>query len=134
MPKRVLDVGQCGPDHATIHRYLTRHFDCEVVQVDDASDALTQLKGSRFDLVLVNRKLDVDYSDGVEVIRQIKSDPATANVPAMLVTNYPEHQDAAVAAGAVRGFGKLEFDNPETRERIAAVLDCKTGDRSNSSA
>jgi hypothetical protein len=41
----------------------------------------------------------------------------------MLITNYPEHQDAAVEAGAIRGFGKLEFDNPETRETLAAVLE-----------
>ena len=27
------------------------------------------LKSGQFDLVLVNRKLDVDYSDGIEVIR-----------------------------------------------------------------
>jgi hypothetical protein len=40
----------------------------------------------------------------------------------MLVTNFPEHQDAAQAAGAIRGFGKLEFDDPETREKLAAVL------------
>jgi hypothetical protein len=40
----------------------------------------------------------------------------------MLVTNYAEHQEAAVAVGAIRGFGKLEFDKPETRERLAAVL------------
>ncbi len=133
MPKRVLDVGQCGPDHATIRRFLTRNFDCEVVQVDYVNDALAHLKSSRFDLVLVNRKLDVDYSDGLEVIRQIKSDPATADVPTMLVTNYPEHQDTAVAAGALRGFGKLEFDKPETREKIAAAL-AEKGGRSNSSA
>ena len=71
--------------------------------------------------MLVNRKLDADYSDGIEVIRAIKADAATADVPVMLVTNYPEHQDAAVAAGALRGFGKLEFDQPETREKLAAV-------------
>jgi CheY-like chemotaxis protein len=122
MSKRVLDVGQCGPDHATIRRFLTRHFDCEIVQADAAEDAIAHLKSNRFDLILVNRKLDVDYSDGLEVIRQIKSDPSIANVPVMLVTNYPEHQDAAVAAGALRGFGKLEFEKSETRERIAAVL------------
>jgi CheY-like chemotaxis protein len=125
MTKRVLDVGQCGPDHATIRRFLTRHFDCEVVQADDANDALAHLKRGQFDLVLINRKLDVDYSDGLDVIRLIKSDQATADVPAMLVTNYPEHQEAAVSAGAVRGFGKLEFDRPETREKIAAVLNEK---------
>jgi CheY-like chemotaxis protein len=56
------------------------------------------------------------------VIRKIKADPS-ASVPVMLVTNYPEHQDAAVAAGALRGFGKLEFERPETRERIAEVLE-----------
>jgi CheY-like chemotaxis protein len=122
MSKRVLSVGQCSPDHATISRYLNRNFNCEIAKADDAAEALAQMKSGRFDLVLVNRKLDIDYSDGVEVIRQIKLDPTIADVPVMLVTNYPEHQDAAIAEGAIRGFGKLEFDKPETRERIAAVL------------
>lgn len=123
MTKRVLDVGQCGPDHATIRSYLIRNFDCEVVQVDDAAGALSQLKAGRFDLVLVNRKLDADYSDGIEVIRQLKSDADAASVPVMLVTNYPEHQDAAIAAGAICGFGKLEFQKPETREKLADILE-----------
>jgi two-component system chemotaxis response regulator CheY len=120
--KRVLDVGQCGPDHTTIRSYLARHFDCEIIQAHGPDDAMRELKSGRFDLVLVNRKLDQDYSDGIEIVRRMKADPLTASVPVMLVTNYPEHQDSAVAAGAIRGFGKLEFDRPETRERLAAVL------------
>ena len=52
----------------------------------------------------------------------MKADPAVTAVPVMLITNYPEHQDAAVAAGAVRGFGKLEFDRPETKQILAALL------------
>jgi CheY-like chemotaxis protein len=122
MPKRVLDVGQCSPDHATIRAYLTRNFDCEVVQTHGADDTLEQLRSGRFDLILINRKLDADYSDGIEIIRRIKADPATADVPVMLITNYPEHQDAAIAAGAVRGFGKLEYNKPETLEALTAVL------------
>ena len=123
MSKRVLDVGQCGPDHSSIRSYLTRNFDCEVIQVDDAAGALTELKGGHFDLVLINRKLDRDYSDGIEVIRKLKADPDAASVPVMLVTNYPEHQDAAIAVGAIRGFGKLEFQKPETREKLAEILE-----------
>jgi CheY-like chemotaxis protein len=123
MPRRVLDVGQCGPDHSSIRSYLTRNFDCEVVQVDDAAGALAELEGGHFDLVLVNRKLDRDYSDGIEVIRKLKADPGAAMVPVMLVTNYPEHQDAAIAVGAIRGFGKLEFQKPETREKLAEILE-----------
>ena len=121
MPKRVLDVGQCGPDHAAIRSFLDA-----ALRLRDRAGARAggyarrSCSGGRFDLVLVNRKLDQDYSDGIEIIRQVKADPATADVPVMLVTNYPEHQEAAVAAGAVPGFGKLEFDKPETREKLAA--------------
>jgi CheY-like chemotaxis protein len=122
MKKRVLDVGNCGPDHAAIRTFLTGNFDCEVVQVDDAAGAFAKLKSAPFDLVLVNRKLDIDYSDGIDVIRALKTDSATAQVPVMLVTDYLEHQDLAIAAGAIRGFGKLEFDRAKTRERLAAAL------------
>jgi len=120
--KRVLDVGQCGPDHATIRRYLTNHFDVDIVQTHGLSDTLAELRAGHFDLVLVNRKLDADYSDGIEILREIKSAADVAHVPVMLITNYSDHQDAAVAAGAHRGFGKLEFDDPATKEKLAAVL------------
>lgn len=122
--KRILDVGNCGPDHAGITRFFQTHFDCEVDQADRAVDALEKLKSRPFDLVVVNRKLDIDYSDGIDVIREIKATPELAQVPVMLITNYPEHQEAAMAAGAVRGFGKLEYQLPETLERVKAVLDC----------
>jgi DNA-binding NarL/FixJ family response regulator len=123
---RILDVGQCGPDHETIRSYLKLHFDCEVVQTHGADDTLRELERARYDLVLINRKLDQDYSDGIEIVRLIKCNSAHADVPVMLVTNYPEHQDAAVAAGAIRGFGKLEFDRTGTLERLQAVLGSRT--------
>lgn len=119
--KRVLDVGNCGPDHAAIERLLAR-FDCEVLQADGASDAMAALRAGGVDLVLVNRKLDMDYSDGMEVIRQIKADPQAGKTPVMLLTNYAEHQDAAEKIGALRGFGKLEYGAPETIQRLEAVL------------
>jgi CheY-like chemotaxis protein len=122
MGKRVLSVGQCGPDHFALTRFLRQHFAVEIVPADLSAAALEQLRKTPFDLVLVNRKLDADYSDGLEVIRSIKADPALASIPVMLVTNYPEHQQAAVAIGALPGFGKLEYDNPETLEKLRHVL------------
>ncbi len=123
MSKRVLDVGQCNPDHATIRSYLTQNFECEVLRTHGYDDTLEQLRSGQFDLVLINRKLDADYTDGIEILRKIKADPAIAPVPVMLVTNYPEHQAAAIAEGAIHGFGKLEYQKPETRERLAAILE-----------
>jgi CheY-like chemotaxis protein len=123
MPKRVLDVGQCGPDHAAIRRFFAANFDdIEIEQAAACDDALALLRHSHFDLVLINRKLDEDYSDGIEVLRAIKRHSEIADIPVMIITNYAEHQDAAVAAGAVRGFGKLEYDLPATKEKIADAL------------
>ena len=122
MTKKVLDVGNCVPDHAAISKFLTSNFKCEVLQADKADDALPLLRKQPCDLVVVNRKLDCDDTDGVEVIRQMKADPALRDVPVMLITNYAEHQDAAVAIGALRDFGKLEYGKAETVERLAPIL------------
>jgi response regulator RpfG family c-di-GMP phosphodiesterase len=122
MPKRVLDVGNCGPDHAAIRGLLARLFAAEVVQADHWADTAELLAAQSFDLVLVNRKLDIDYSDGMEIIRQIKRNPTYAALPVMLITNYPEHQAAAIAEGAIHGFGKRELHTRETHERLAKIL------------
>ena len=120
--KRVLDVGNCVPDHGAICSLLKRQFGAEVAQAHGPDDALAALRQEKFDLVLVNRKLDQDYSDGLEIIKQIKADNGLAATPCMLITNYAEHQAAAVAAGAEPGFGKLSLTSPETIERLGKFL------------
>ena len=55
-------------------------------------------------------------------MKQIKSDPDVGSVPVMLVTNYDEHQDAAVEVGCVRGFGKLAIDDPATHDLLEPFL------------
>ncbi|MGD9722040.1 MAG: response regulator [Pirellulales bacterium] len=121
--KRVLDIGQCGMDHAAIRRLIEDGFDAEVAQAQDAADAVRQLRETPFDLVLVNRVLDADGSDGLSIIEQIKSDAKLAAIPVMLVTNFPEYQERAVAAGAEPGFGKAGLYSGETADRLAAYLD-----------
>lgn len=122
MTKRVLDVGNCVPDHSSICTLIENNFDAEVIQAHGVEDALTTLRSGNIDLVFVNRKLDRDHSDGLEIIQRIKADAQLAATPCMLITNFAEHQDLAVEAGAERGFGKLELDKPETRERLKAIL------------
>lgn len=122
MSKKVLDVGNCGPDLAAITGFLTSHFDCVVEQAHGAEDALAKLRGGEFSLVTINRKLDRDYTDGVEVLKAIKADAEVSEVPVMLVTNMAEHQELAVSLGAELGFGKLEYDKPETVEKLQPIL------------
>lgn len=123
MTKRcVLDVGNCGPDHASMRRMLTANFGAQVLQTHGLDDTLATLAKKSVDLVLINRKLDQDYSDGTEILKQIKAKPEYASLPVMIITNYEEHQAAAVALGAIPGFGKLEINSAETREKLSAIL------------
>lgn len=123
MTKTLLDCGNCGPDYNTIRKLVKSNFDAAVIQTHGAEDTLDVLRNRAIDLVIVNRKLDRDYTDGMEVIKAIKADPDVGHVPVMLITNYEEHQLAAIEAGCVRGFGKLAINESATREAIAPYLD-----------
>ena len=122
MARCVLDVGNCVPDHAAIRSLLERTFRAEVAQTHGSEDTLAELRSGAFDLVLINRKLDQDYSDGMDILQAIKADAALAKTPVMLITNYEDHQAAAVTAGAEPGFGKLSLSSPRTLERLGKFL------------
>ena len=123
----MLDVGQCGADHSSIQMRIAAHFDAVVDRARSVEDALRAMRQRRYDLVLVNRVIFADGGDGLELIRQVRQDPALADVPMMLVSNYPEAQAEAVAAGARPGFGKAGLHQKATTERLAEFLPLKGG-------
>lgn len=123
MSKTVLSVGQCRPDGAAISHYMKSNFGATVIAVDLPDQALSALETNAIDLVLINRKLDIDMSDGLEILKSIRSTSSKREVPVMLVSNFPEWQDKAVQMGATYGFGKAELNRPETRARLATILE-----------
>ena len=122
MTKHVLAVGNCGFDQSTLQQMLTRHFDVKLSAAVDWSETEQLLKTNDYHLVLVNRKLDLDHSDGLQIIKRILADEQTAEIPVMMITNYSEHQQRAVQAGALPGFGKSELNAAETLEKLRPIL------------
>jgi len=119
---RVLNVGQCGFDSGKISRFLRDSFQVQTVSVDTIDDALSTLRSGSFQLVLVNRILDLNGSPGLDLIRAIKADPSLATVPAMLVSNYPQAQADAISLGAFPGFGKADIGRPRAEEALRPVF------------
>lgn len=122
MPPRILSVGQCGLDHNILSRYLGRHFDAEVVAAATETEAVRLLQSGEFDLILVNRLFDEDGGDGIAAIRRLRQASESPRCPVMLVSNYSDAQSAAVEEGALRGFGKSEYGDPDVYERLARIL------------
>ncbi len=122
MPKVLVDCGNCGPDFNAIRRMAEVRFNAVVVQTHGPADTLQVLKEQHVDLVTVNRKLDRDYSDGLDVVKQIKADPEVGDVPVMLVTNFAEFQQLAIKSGCHPGFGKLSLGDTATHQLLEPFL------------
>lgn len=119
MARRVLSVGNCGYDHSTLTTALKKHFDVEMYAAASADAAAKALDEDMFDLVLVNREFDSTGESGIELIKKLKP---TVKAPMMLISNFPEAQEEAVAAGAVPGFGKKMVGKPGMVEVVEGYL------------
>jgi CheY-like chemotaxis protein len=88
---------------------------------DDASE-LNQLLEQGIDLLLLNREMPYGFEDaeGVGLIRKLRT--KHPSIKMMLVSNYPDAQAAAVAAGAVPGFGKREIGTSRVAQVIREAL------------
>ncbi|MFM8932447.1 MAG: hypothetical protein ACKOS8_11285 [Gemmataceae bacterium] len=115
--KTVLSVGQCSFDHGNISRAIEGRYQATIETAATCEEALGWLKANRADVVLVNRLFDEDGDSGIDFLRQAKADqPGTAF---LLISNLPEAQAEAQAAGAAIGFGKAELNTV----KMSAALD-----------
>jgi ActR/RegA family two-component response regulator len=122
MSKKVVLVGHCGPDSSFLRIAVSRVArDVQVLSADDGIE-LQRVLNDGADLLLFNRTLDFGFDDyeGVAVIRKLR--PHYPGVKMMLVSNYADAQAAAVAEGALPGFGKRELNTPRVSELIREAL------------
>ena len=122
MPKRIALIGHCGPDGSYLRMAVSRaDRDVNVIAIDDEQE-LRQAIENGVDLLLINRVLNYgfDETEGVAVIRKLRADHPELRM--MLVSNYPESQAAAIAAGALPGFGKREIGSPRVTQLIRDAL------------
>jgi two-component system chemotaxis response regulator CheY len=122
MSNKVLSLGQCAADNFAITHFLEGNFGAEVIAADTAPEALAYLRNDHFDLVLVNRLLDVNGASGLAFISQVKEDPSLASVPIMLISNYADAQQQALTRGALPGFGKATLSDVEVINRLKPLL------------
>jgi len=122
---KVLDVGNCGPDHATLGWMLSNHFDVEIDRALCVDDALERMRACEYELVLVNRLIFDDASPGKRLIEDAKADKSIRKTPIMMISNFDDAQQDAVAAGAEPGFGKNDIFADSTVRLLSNYLPAK---------
>ncbi|MEN0019504.1 MAG: diguanylate cyclase [Planctomycetota bacterium] len=111
-------------DSAPIHRLLSARLQSEGLELLEALDGPTGLevaKAERPDLILLD--LTLIGMDGFEVMRQLKDDPATIEIPIIVLSGLQSAEDKVMAfdLGAIDYVTK-PFDLTELRARVRSAM------------
>src|SRR3954452_12370170 len=127
MSKKIALVGHCGPDSSYLRMTVMKAAGtgAQILMADDDSELKDALEQG-VDLILFNRELGYGFHDkmGVAAIKRLRG--PHPNLKTMLVSNYADAQAAAVANGALPGFGKREIGSPRVIEVIKGRLHAPT--------
>jgi DNA-binding NarL/FixJ family response regulator len=130
MSKKIALVGHCGPDSSYLRMTVMKAAGtgAQILMADDASELKDALEQG-VDLILFNRELGYGFQDkmGVDAIKRLRA--TQPNLKTMLVSNYADAQAAAVANGALPGFGKREIGSPRVIEVLKAALETATAEK-----
>ena len=120
VPGKVLVVDD-DPEIVTFLSTLLELEGIESSVATSAAAALEQLQQGRPDLVLLD--IAMPDRDGIDLCKELKSDPRLAEVPVFVVSARPGKDvvDRALAAGAEE-FIRKPFENAELISRIRVRL------------
>jgi two-component system chemotaxis response regulator CheY len=122
MSKKVVLVGHCGPDSSYLTSAVRKAEPAAEVIVARGMDDLQRHLDAGVDLILFNRLLEYGYEEeeGVALLARLRE--AYPGVAMMLVSNYADAQAAAVAAGALPGFGKREIGSARVTQLLRDAM------------
>ncbi len=112
-------------DEAVLQKTLTEILKNEgykVVNALDGESGLRLAKSQKPDLVLLD--IVLPRLQGLEVLKAIKDDPETKDIPVIILTNLESSQEIekALAFGATTYLLKTQYTLPEITEKIKSAI------------
>lgn len=119
--RAVVLVGHCIPDAHMLKTVVSRAIPGATISIANDSETLRKHLSAGA-LLLINRMLDGSFVEpsGIAIIQELAQ---RADRPRMmLISNFPDAQDAAVQAGALRGFGKSQLYEQATASALREAI------------
>ena len=109
-------------DHPDMRHYLASHLGShfQVVEVADGQAALDQVRAQRPSAVVSDIMMPV--MDGLTLSRTLKADPATADIPVVLVSAKATDEDRAVGLEVADAYLSKPVRMRELLETVAALI------------
>lgn len=112
MNKRILIVD----DEEVIRKFLKIHLNkagYEVVEAEDGEKAIERMGAAKFDLIICD--VMMPNKNGWEVIKEVKTNPETSDIPVILLT--AKNEDADMFKGYELG-ANYYMTKPFTRDQL----------------
>ena len=117
----VLLVRHCGPDTASLERFITDQLDePRIKSIATADEAEQWLSENDADAVLVNRVIPQTDERGQDWIGRMREQ--YPDIPFLLISNHEDAQEAAKENGAAPGFGKRDLGTQEAAQKLRKVF------------
>jgi DNA-binding NarL/FixJ family response regulator len=119
---RVGLIGHCGFDSMGLSNMVLKAVPgTQVVSIHGEGDLAIEAEGG-ISLLLINRQVGGGFrqSSGVDLAAEVAR--RWPGVKSMVITNYDDVQEAAVAAGALRGFGKNDLGRANAMQQLRDAL------------
>jgi two-component system chemotaxis response regulator CheY len=96
---KIMIVDDCNTTRKLLGHYL-RSRGYSVVFAENGIDALEKL--AIHDVHLVMTDLNMPYMDGIELIKELRSDPELSEIPILMITteNDDREREMAISSGA----------------------------------
>src|SRR5918993_2974833 len=121
---RILVVDDNEDNRYTLTRRLQREGWSDLATADNGRDALDKIAQERFDLVLLD--IMMPEINGYEVLKRLKTDPATRDIPVLMISALSEFESVVrcIELGADDYLPK-PFNPALLRARVRACLEKK---------
>ncbi|MDB5184669.1 MAG: hypothetical protein JWN38_477 [Candidatus Saccharibacteria bacterium] len=112
-------------DDPLMSRMYQKIFTFEKYEVETAGDgeeALTKIAAANPTIILLD--VMMPKMNGLQVLERLKADPATKNIPVIMLTNLAGTQDAetALSKGAVKYIVKSEHEPKEVADMVGEII------------
>lgn len=120
MPKKILIIeDDQGLSSNLVHAL---EHDYSVTAVDHGADGIAQAKKEKPDLIILDVKLP--DTDGIHVLKELKSDNTTGGIPVIVLTNLDDQVTVSsiIAAGGKEYLVKADWGLEDIARKISAMV------------
>jgi len=113
------------PDLVSTVQFRLKFANCSVVTASNGKEGLEKAAGEKPDLILLDTNMPV--MNGHEMLEHLRNDPATKDIPVIMLTARCEPQDiAAASAHGISDYVTKPFEFADLMEKIKTVLKNKS--------